>query len=479
MDSWVSIRYLKAQNPTLGTRKIAALANVSRNTVIKALRSSEYPSYKKRESRVKKDLEPFLEFIKESYLFKNQKVSVIVENLKSKGFSGSLSSVYRHINATLKQEKHNRAFMPYETSLGEQMQFDWSPYTVNIGGKPTTVYVHSLIMGYSRYKVFDVSLELSQNTVFGVIEKALFEIGGCAKRIQVDNAKQFVSDPSLYNFKWNPKFLEFVGCFSIEPTRSLPYHPWSKGKVERTFPHLEDHFINNCEFYDLEDFIRKLKIYQDTQNSKIHSVTRHSPKELLQKELPFLITLPSVKYTDSFKIYRKVSNTSLISYNSSKYSVPSSFALKHVWVKPNGLYLEIYSDSNALIAKHILSTQKACVVMDTNHYEKHQNTYGELKKRFMNRFCNYKNANDFLKKLSLSSNQRYTLLKTMELFDYYDEESCISAMQECFDKNCFNVSFLRGIMQKITLKQEDIQILHNIELPKANVKRNLTEYAIW
>jgi hypothetical protein len=91
-----------------------------------------------------------LDFIKNSYLIKNQKVSVIIENLKNKGFSGSPTSVYRYINATLKQEKHNRSFMPYETSLGEQMQFDWSVYIFNIEGKQTRVYVYCLIMGYCQ-----------------------------------------------------------------------------------------------------------------------------------------------------------------------------------------------------------------------------------------------------------------------------------------------------------------------------------------
>ena len=37
MEDWVSIKNLKTKNPKLGTRKIADLLGVSRNTVKKAL----------------------------------------------------------------------------------------------------------------------------------------------------------------------------------------------------------------------------------------------------------------------------------------------------------------------------------------------------------------------------------------------------------------------------------------------------------
>ncbi len=45
------------------------------------------------------------------------------------------------------------------------------------------------------------------------------------------------------NLIWNQRFLYFCGFYGIKPTRSLPAHPWSKGKVESPFAYLETHFI--------------------------------------------------------------------------------------------------------------------------------------------------------------------------------------------------------------------------------------------
>ena len=72
----------------------------------------------------------------------------------------------------------------------------------------------------SRYKVLDAALTIKMTDVFEVLENAFLTIEGLTQRIQVDNARIFVADPSVVNFKWNEQFLQF--------SRSLPGHPWSK-----------------------------------------------------------------------------------------------------------------------------------------------------------------------------------------------------------------------------------------------------------
>ena len=52
MEDWVSIRNIKAKNPKLGTRKIAELLGISRNTVKKALKNDEAPAYNKGSAKI-------------------------------------------------------------------------------------------------------------------------------------------------------------------------------------------------------------------------------------------------------------------------------------------------------------------------------------------------------------------------------------------------------------------------------------------
>ena len=77
MEDWVTIKNLKKHNPNLGTRQIARLLGVSRNTVKKALQRSEVPEYE-RQKKISA-LEPFREIIFEMINVKKFKGSRILD----------------------------------------------------------------------------------------------------------------------------------------------------------------------------------------------------------------------------------------------------------------------------------------------------------------------------------------------------------------------------------------------------------------
>jgi transposase len=172
-----------------------------------------------------------------------------------------------------------RSFKPYETLPGEQMLYDWSEYSVNLAGNFTKIYVHITILGHSRYRTYNATLSIKQADILDVLEESFHEFGGVCQRIQVDNARVFVDNASVNNFKWNLRFLNFCGFYGVKPTRSLPGHPWSKGKVENPFYYLENHFINNRRFDSFEDFYDKLKEFQQQVNNTLHNSLNKKPYE--------------------------------------------------------------------------------------------------------------------------------------------------------------------------------------------------------
>lgn len=348
MEDWVSIRNIRSKNPTLGTRKIAELLGISRNTVKKALSSDACPEYNRGVTKINEQVEPFEGFIKESFLKKNLKASRILKDIQSKGYQGSQYALYAYIRNELRplsselSRNNPNAFKSYETAPGEQMQFDWAHYTVPISGELVKIYIHQTILGYSRYKFFDITLSITQSDVLNALEESYHLFGGVCERIQVDNAKVFVDNASRDNLVWNKRFLHFCGFYGVKPTRSIPGHPWSKGKVEKPFDYLENHFIMGNEFRDFEDLRNRLKIFQDDTNLLLHGTTKEITKVRFEsKEYLSLNPLPIDTLTGEIKRYvgfkeefRKVTLDCLISYKSNKYSVPHYFASKEVY---NGL----------------------------------------------------------------------------------------------------------------------------------------------
>ncbi len=499
MEDWVSIRNIRAKNPKLGTRKIAELLGISRNTVKKALKSDEAPEYNRGKITINEHVEPFVGFIKESFLKKGLKAARILKDISSKGYKGSEYALYAYVRKELRplsnelSRNNPNAFKSYETAPAEQMQFDWAHYTVPIGGEVVKIYIHQTILGYSRYKFFSVTLSITQSDVLNALEESFHLFGGVCDRIQVDNAKVFIDNASRDNLVWNKRFMHFCGFYGIKPTRSIPGHPWSKGKVEKPFGYLENHFIMGNEFRDFSDLRNRLKAFQDETNLLLHGTTKEITKVMFEsKELLSLNSLPIDLQTGEIKRYvgfkeefRRVTLDCLISYKSNKYSVPHYFANKEVWLKVlYGTTLQIFSSKNKLIASHSISLSKGGVFINKEHFIGYRtNQFDSSAKsisRLTTRFATYTNIHKFIENVKVQKriNPSNHLHKIANLFEYYSDEDCIFAMDECFTLNMFNATIIKGyITQQAKVRDEDIN-LFNINLPVGDVKRDLKDYKL-
>lgn len=479
MEDWVTIKNLKKRKPELGTRHIARLLGVSRNTVRAALQRKEAPEYK-RQKRISA-LEPFRDIICEMVNVKKFKGSRILNELRSKGYKGSHTAFYDFLSKIkISETKH---FTPYETAPGEQAQFDWSPYTVLIGGELTNIYIYSYIHSFSRYQIFEVSLNQNQAATFEALEDSIIESDGICLKVQTDNAKAFVLNASKNNFQWNPRYLNFCGHYGFTPARSLPGHPWSKGKVEKPFSYLETHFIAGSSFEDFIDLQMKLKDFQSEMNSRIHSTTKNKPTDLFDKEKLSLLPLPEVRYVGVKEDTRKVSFDCLISYNGSRYSVPWMFAGKFIWIKiSRGYFLKIYSQSNKIIAEHQLSLKKGSTNIIQEHYKNYREiaeSFQSLKEKFLEDFPDY---GLFLDKLIAQKrvNAHRQLKQIIYLSNNYFKDDFIEALDKSIEYNVFNHSFISGYLEKNHKQSFRIEpVKTKAEIPKGNVKRELSEYKLF
>jgi len=484
MDDWITIKNLKAKNPDMSLREIAKHVHVSHNTVKKALEGKSPPKYEKK-PRENCNLEPYKEVIFEMLNVKKFVGSRILEEIKSKGYKGGRTAFYCHLEK-IRIDQKQKFFIPYETGPGEQSQYDWSPYTVIIGKDLAPVYIFLYINCFSRYEIYEASLSQTQASVFEALENSFVECNGVPERIQTDNAKVFIVNASKSNFQWNERYLHFCGHYGIAPTRSLPRHPWSKGKVEKPFSYLENHFIAGSEFESFEDLQLKLKAFQKLKNQKLHTTTKSVPEELFPKEQPSFILLPQTRYVGVKEEVRKVTSDCLISYNGSRYSVPWMFAGKHVWIRVSrGYNLEIYSQNNKLVATHKLSLKKSAIVIENEHYRGNNSDRGNfcrLKSSFLSSFP----ENElFVEKLQAQKriNAPYQLFQILEISKMYAKEDFIEAINKSLSYNVFNSKFVSGFLEKNFKQKFAIEQSHYRQHIKdeacVNIKRNMNEYSLF
>lgn len=448
VEAWTTIRYLHAQGKSI--RAIARELGLARNTVRTALRSDSPPTFS-RAPRPNPQLAPYVEQIAEMFLQKQFIGSRILRELRALGYESGESAFYAHLR-TLKEQKLNaRVTERFETPPGHQAQFDWAHYTISLGGQITRVAVFNLILSFSRRIFLWPSLDTTQFSVFEAIEAGLGHFGGSPKEILVDNARAMVDKANPDDFAWNTRFLELCGHYRMAPRACQPRRPQTKGKVERPFFYLEQHLIKGNTWHDFGAFSRDLMAFvADDIDLRTHATTRERPIDRFEKERSLLTPLPTSPFIGTHEQVRKASYDCLISYVGNRYSVPWSYAGKHVWVRTSqGITLIVRNQKGVEIARHLLSSSKATVI-ESSHYDGLRKRVAKTRPVLENLFTEtFPNHGWFMEGVFIQhrTNPLNHLRGVLSLAELYPLESITQAFDLARECNTYSHSFIRGLIE--------------------------------
>lgn len=481
MDRWVEVRSLSVSG--LSIRAMARKLRMSKKTIRKILRGEETPVKEIQRKDAYAHLVPHRAAI--VAMLKARLIGTrIFHELRKLGYTGGKTVLYRYI-AKLKSEEdlgQEKATVRFETAPGVQAQFDWSVYRVPLGGALTRLVVYDLVLSYSRRKFFWAALHESQEAVFEALERGFERFGGTVKQLLVDNARVFVKNPSPLYFEWNPRFLEFCKHFGIAPKACRVRRPQTKGKCERPFFTLEQHFIKGRSFLSFDDFCRELAAFNDELDNRDHYDLKVSPLlRFQQEEARALLELPSHPFLGSRVVFRKVSWDCLLSFEASKYSVPFLYAGKEVCCKVSqGRHLEIFSLGGERVAVHALAPKPGSVVLEKAHYEGLRpispKTPACLRKTFL---LTFPESRLFLEKLLAQQKwhpQRH-LQGILELTSLYAKEDIQQALGMALACNTFSAAFIRGVLEKQSpLKAEPVSLRSLVPVPEVAMHQDLNDY---
>jgi len=409
--------------------------------------------------------------------------SRILNEIRARGYEGSTAAFYRTWARLRPTQPDPRVTERFETAPGEQCQFDWSPYTILLGGARTRVIVYSTVLGYSRRQFYWPSRDETQASIFEAFEEAFWHFGGVPKVALVDNPRAFVLDPRPTHFQWNPKFLELCGYYRIEPRACRVRRPRTKGKVEKPFQYLDHHLIQGNSWTDFEAFGRDLvRFTTDVLDVREHHTTHQPPIDRFAEEAPYLTPLPATRYIGIHALTRKVSWDCLIPYEGSRYSVLCVYAGKRVWVRVSqGVRLEVLAPTGAVVARHVLSETKGATIIDPAHYEGLRkdtpHTRVVLVEAFQRRFPDQQAFLDGLLAQQKLGPVRH-LRGILELAQQYAPEAMRAAFRSAGTYNTYSLPFIRGVLQHDALPANVPATLPTtrVPVPRLEVKRDLRAY---
>jgi transposase len=350
MYKWQQIKALRGKGMRI--KSIAKRLKVSKNTVRRYVRSIGPPAFQSRE--YEKMLDGYGDEIKEM-LSKRYIGTRIFRELSRTGYEGSLSTVHRYIReAREKDEISSKVTTRVETPPGKQMQYDWKEWNLPVDGNDVKIYLHEVILSYSRKKYYTYSLSITTSDVIRAIAEAIEFFGGIAVELVIDNPKQMVITHNSDGIvRYNDEFLRFCGLYGIDPSPCRNYRARTKGKAERPFYYVQEHLLRGLFVNVLSEFDIKLKEFMHTYNARTHS-TLESPEERFLNEKGELRDIPFVEPTCLYnRPLHKVSSDGYISWDGGLYPVPMHLCLK--WVNVESIYgrlIRVYDEQGVMKAEH-------------------------------------------------------------------------------------------------------------------------------
>ena len=318
------IRDLHAQG--LSIKAISKKTGFDRKTVRKYLNITSVPEPEKRAKKASK-LDEYNDYITTKLHEGPYTASRLYREIQEMGFTGKYTIVKDFIRK-VRPEYGVVAVLRYETKPGVQSQVDWSEFgRIEIDGKTKKLYCFNMILGYSRMRYIEFTLNIDVTTLIKCHLNAFRYFGGCTDEILYDNMKQVVIHRALKSpdSTWHSKFEDFYKYCGFIPRLCRPYRPQTKGKIENTIGYVRRDFFLGRDFISLVDLNNQAIDWLKRINLSVHGTTHEIPTERYElEELRPIDTMP--EYFIIREETRKISRDCYISYLGNQYSVPYQLA---------------------------------------------------------------------------------------------------------------------------------------------------------
>jgi transposase len=386
MKEWLVIHKIKSlydNGNGLTERKIAKELGISRNAVSKYLKLPEpVITVQLSETDRTKKLDEYRNYIIHLLqTYPGLSAVKVLRKLKAKVDQLDVSdrSVRRYIQA-LKDEisfKQPRYYEPVIDMMpGVQCQVDGGELRgVMIGGKETTVYFMVFVRSYSRLMHVSVSSQpIDTQTLIYQHDAAFRYFGGRPQECVYDQTKLVVIHEIFRELELNQRFHQYATGAGFHIRACEGYDPESKGKVESGVKYVKQNGLYGESFKDWKSLETYVADWLDTvANKRVHGTTGQQPWGHYDKEekvkMQSYLTPSCVADKPAATEARQVDKTSLISWQSNKYTVPMAYQSAKVGVAAHAGQLLITDLAGGdLIAEHVISLEKGQIIKNTHHY---------------------------------------------------------------------------------------------------------------
>jgi transposase len=272
------------------------------------------------------------------------------------GFPARYASVKRFV-ASLRTTATPEARVVITTAPGEEAQVDYGegpmvrdPAT----GKYRRTRLFVLTLGYSRKAVRLLTWRSSTQIWAALHETAFRRLGGTVQVVVLDNLKEGVLTPDIWDPTLNPLYRDVLTHYGVVALPCRAGDPDRKGKVEAGVGHAQQTPLKGLRF----ETIAAAQAYLDRwearwADTRIHGTTKRQVAEMYAEEQPHLGALP----LEPFRYYRYGLRTvhldGCVEVEAAYYSAPPGWIGRQVHVQWDGLHIRLLTSTGQLLREHL------------------------------------------------------------------------------------------------------------------------------
>ena len=308
--------------------------------------------------------EPHRGWIEEQVALGRNAVAIYQELVERHGFSHRYNSVKRFVRSLKRREPER--FDVLESAPGEEAQVDFGlgALTLAATAKYRRPFLFVMTLKYSGKSFRKVVWKADQETWARLHEEAFRTLGGAVAYVVLDNLKQGVIRPDLYEPELNPLYAAVLAYYGVVADPARVGDPDRKGTVENAIQHTQGTALKGRKFDSLEAQNAHLAQWEERWAAqRIHGRKKRQVLAMFAEERPFLKALPAERFKFFKQETRTVDDSGLVQVRGSYYAALPAPLHTRVAVRIYQREIEILDEQGAVLRRHEKAARKGAFVL--------------------------------------------------------------------------------------------------------------------
>jgi transposase len=301
--------------------------------------------------------EPYRDVILGALEHGRNAVAIWQDLVDDHGFTARYASVRRFV-LKLRGSTPVEARAVITTAPGEEGQVDYGdgPMVRDLKtGKYRRTRLFVFTLGYSRKCVRLLVWRSSTQVWAELHEQAFRRLGGTVHVVVLDNLREGVLTPDIYDPALNPVYRDVLAHYGVVALPCRVGDPDRKGKVEAGVGHAQKTPLRGLRFETIEEAQAYLDRWEARwADTRIHGTTKRQVAAMFAEERPSLGQLP----LEPFRYYRFGERTvhldGCVEVEAAYYGVPPGWIGQRIHVQWNTLHVRLLAPKTGeLLREHI------------------------------------------------------------------------------------------------------------------------------